>query len=125
MTDIFRTEPQAMPRWRNWTAWGLQGLAALVFLAAGGAKLLSVPSMVEVFEGVGAGQWFRYVTGSIEIAGAVLLLIPATVLAGAALLGCVMLGATYTHLFLIGGSALPALVLLALLGAVAWLRRPR
>lgn len=122
MTDFLHAD--TTPKWRNWLAWGLQILLALVFAAAGGAKLLSVPSMVEVFEAIGAGQGFRYVTGSLETIGALLLLFPATVLSGAALLGCIMVGAVLTHLFLIGGSALPALALLTGVAVVVWLRKP-
>ncbi len=37
-------------------------MLAAAFLAAGGAKLAGVPAMVEMFEKVGVGQWFRIVT---------------------------------------------------------------
>jgi len=42
-------------------AWVLQGLLAAAFLAAGGAKLAGVPMMVQVFDQIGMGQWFRAV----------------------------------------------------------------
>ena len=48
--------------------------------------------MVETFEKVGVGQWFRYVTGAIEIGSAILLLIPRLAPVGAALLVCTMTG---------------------------------
>jgi putative oxidoreductase len=35
-----------------------------------------------------------------------------------------MVGAVATHLFIIGGSAAPALVLMLITAAVAWYRRP-
>jgi len=34
-----------------------------MFLMAGGSKLAGVPAMVSLFDQVGVGQWFRYVTG--------------------------------------------------------------
>ena len=47
--------------------WARLVLAAL-FLFTGGAKLAGLPAMVEVFERVGFGQWFRYLTGILEVA---------------------------------------------------------
>ena len=41
------------------TAWTLQILLAATFLAAGGAKLAGVPMMVQTFDQLGVGQWFR------------------------------------------------------------------
>jgi putative oxidoreductase len=55
--------------------------------------------------------------------GAILILTPSLVAFGALLLICIMIGATITHLFLIGGSPVPALVLLALSAIVAYARR--
>ena len=124
MTDFYRAN-SAHPRWKEWTAGSLQILLALVFAAAGGSKLAAVSAMVDMFAAIGAGQWFRVVTGSIEVTGAVLLLVPVTMLAGAGLLGCVMVGAVCTHLFVIGGNPLPAAVLLTMLGVAAWLRWQR
>ena len=42
-------------------------LAAAMFLAAGVPKLLGAPVMVQMFNAIGIGQWFRYLTGSIEV----------------------------------------------------------
>jgi putative oxidoreductase len=104
-------------------AWTLQLLLAAAFLAAGGAKLAGADQMVQVFEAIGAGQWFRYVTGFIEVIGAIALLVPGSAAFGAALLACTMVGAVFTHLFIIGGSAVPAIALLVLALGVVWLRR--
>lgn len=104
--------------------WGVRVLLALAFGAAGVAKLAGVPQMVEVFEAIGVGQWFRTVTGLVEVTGAVLLLVPATGFVGALLLTATMIGAVATHLLLIGGSAAPALVLGLLSAFVAWRQRP-
>ena len=51
------------------------------------------------FSQVGLGQWFRYVTGIVEMAGAVLVLIPWTVSAGLVLLASTMAGAALIHIF--------------------------
>ncbi|MFT4742693.1 MAG: putative oxidoreductase, partial [Yoonia sp.] len=51
----------------------IKALLTLAFVAAGVSKLVGVEVMVQTFEGVGIGQWFRYVTGAIEICGAILL----------------------------------------------------
>jgi hypothetical protein len=62
-------------------------------------------------------------TGSLEILGAVLIIVPSTVAFGAVLLCCIMIGAIFTHLFVIGGSPIPAIVLLAFSGIVAYAKR--
>jgi uncharacterized membrane protein YphA (DoxX/SURF4 family) len=105
--------------------WGLQvGLAAM-FLLAGGSKLTGAPEMVALFDAVGVGQWFRYVTGLVEVTSAVALLVPSLALFGALLLASTMVGAIATHLFIVGGSlALPGVLLLGLL-IVLWARRDR
>ena len=99
--------------------WTLQvGLAAL-FLFAGGSKLAGAPAMVALFDAIGVGQWFRYITGLIEVVSAVVLLVPALAPFAALLLASTMVGAITTHLFVVGGSpALPGVLLLALLVVV-------
>jgi putative oxidoreductase len=115
----------ARPYWSSVALWVIRGLLALAFVAAGGAKLYGVPMLVAEFEHIGLGQWFRYVTGGLEITGAILLLFPQKAVFGALLLICIMVGAVITHLFVIGGSAVPAIVLLALNAVVAYAERGR
>src|SRR5258708_6323016 len=105
--------------------WILQIGAAGMFLMVGFFKLSGDPQMVELFDTIGLGQWFRYVTGSVEVLGAVLLLIPRLSGVGALLLVGTMLGAVATHLFIVGGSPLPAIILLIVTGLIAWGRRQR
>ena len=105
--------------------WILQIGAAGMFLMVGFFKLSGDPQMVGLFDAIGLGQWFRYLTGSLEVLGAVLLLIPRLSGLGALLLVCVMLGAVATHLFVVGGSPLPAIILLIVTGVIAWGRRER
>ncbi len=108
------TAVQTPPRWKAGALWGLKGLLAAVFLLAGGMKIYGLPMMVEEFEHMGLGQWFRYVTGTLEVVGAVTILVPGLAAFGAVVLSCIMIGAVATHLLLIGGSPIPAVVLLVL-----------
>lgn len=108
----------------NRILWTLRILLAAAFIAAGGAKLAGVPEMVDMFDKIGLGQGFRYITGAVEVAGGLALLVSAAAgLAGAAL-AATMLVAVGVHLIVIGGSPLPAIVLGALSGFVAWQLRP-
>ena len=106
----------------NIVLWILQILAASAFLLAGGLKLAGAEPMVSMFDKIGLGQWFRYLTGGLEVTGAILLLIPTTVVLGGALLAMTMLGAIATHLFVLGGSPVPAIVLFVMVGTVTWYR---
>ena len=96
----------------------IKALLTLAFASAGFFKITGHEMMVATFAEIGVGQWFRYVTGAIELGAAVLLWVPGLQLVGAGLLLCTMVGAVLTHLVLIGGSALPALIL-GLLAAFA------
>jgi putative oxidoreductase len=105
-------------------AWILQILCAAMFLFAGGSKLAGQQAMVDTYQQIGVGQWFRYLTGIVEVSGALLLLVPSLAFFGAAALFVTMIGAVITHLFVIGGSPAGAAVLLVATGAIAYLRRP-
>ena len=105
--------------------WLLQIGAAGMFLMVGFLKLSGNPQLVALFEAIGLGQWFRYLTGTLEVAGAFLLLLPRTSGLGALMLAGVMTGAVVTHVFIVGGSPLGAIILLVVTGVVAWGRRQR
>jgi putative oxidoreductase len=107
----------------NIALWALQVLLAAYFVYSG-VSLLG-DDFVGKFDRIGSGQWLRYVTGVLEIAGALGLLVP--LLCGLAALGLVgvMTGAVFTELVVLGdsnGAVLPA-VLLVLAAVVAWCRR--
>ena len=102
--------------------WIAQLALAVLFLMAGSSKLLGAPQMVQSFEAIGLGQWFRYATGGIEVVSAVLLLAPGLALFGALALIATMIGAILTHLFLIGGSPILPIVLLVAASFVALVR---
>ena len=120
-----RLGPGSTGKIMNVGLWILQIGAAGMFLMVGFLKLSGDPQMVGLFDAIGLGQWFRYVTGSLEVLGAVLLLIPRLSGLGALLLMGVMIGAVPTHLFVVGGSPLLAITLLIVTGIVAWGRRQR
>jgi uncharacterized membrane protein YphA (DoxX/SURF4 family) len=106
------------------TLWILSGLLALAFLGAGGAKLAGAAAMVQLFGKVGLGQWFRYFTGMLEVAGAIGLLISRYAFYAAILLALVMVGAIIAHITVLGTSPAAPIVLLALSGTIAYLRKP-
>ena len=100
-----------------------QFVIAAAFLMAGGSKFAGAPAMVALFNAIGIGQWFRYVTATIEVGSAIALLVPSLAPYGALALVPTMTGAVFTHLFIVGGSPLPALVLGAGAATIAWARR--
>jgi uncharacterized membrane protein YphA (DoxX/SURF4 family) len=98
--------------------WVLRGGIALFFVLMGAEKFANSPRSpwVALFEQIGFGQWFRYFTGVVEIAGALLYVPPRTYRIGAALLSCAMLGAMAVHIVVrhsVAASLYPAVVLLA------------
>ena len=107
----------------NYISLGLRAILTLAFVAAGGAKLIGVDMMVSTFDSIGAGQWFRYATGLIEVAGAILLWLPNKQVYGASILGATMVGAVLTHWLVLGPSAVPAIVLGLVCAAVLYLYR--
>ena len=110
---------------RNIAGWILAGLLAVVFAMAGGVKLTSTPGMVQEFHQIGAGQWLRYVTGILEVSGAIGVLIPKFRFWAALQLAAVMAGATFTNVVILHLPNVAGLtgVLLALALMLAWLRR--
>src|SRR3977135_2718857 len=111
-----RSDSSSTGKIMNVVLWILQIAAAGMFLMVGLSKLSGNAQMVGLFEAIGIGQWFRYLTGSLEIAGAILLLIPRASGLGALMLAGVMACAVMTHLFIVGGSPLGAIILLVVTG---------
>ncbi|GLW59364.1 DoxX family protein [Kitasatospora phosalacinea] len=55
----------------------LRILMALFFAVASALpKLLAIPDATTVFDAIGAGDWFMYLTGLVELSGAIGLLLP-------------------------------------------------
>ncbi len=122
ISTTFRA-PHAQSGVINVALWVLQVVTAVAVVGAGLATVSGAAQAVEMFHQIGAGDWFRYLTGALEVAGGLGLLIPR--LSGLAGLALVALwtGALGTHLFLIGGNPTPAVVFLVLSAVVAYGRR--
>jgi putative oxidoreductase len=119
-TSVVGDFSAAPGRVKNALLWLLQAASAAVFVMAGIAKLTGAESMVHLFAAVGLGQWLRYFTGGLEVAGAVALLVPAIAGLGAIWLTAVMVGAVIAHLVVLGSSpAVPAALLVAM-AIVVW-----
>jgi putative oxidoreductase len=108
---------------RHLGAWALQGIVAAAFLAAGVSKLAAAPFMVQLFAQIGIGQWFRVVTGVVEIVGAFALVYPRLASIGGLWLGFTMACAVATHLLVLHTSPVPAIVLGSLNAVIVYLRR--
>jgi putative oxidoreductase len=123
---LTRTSSQAgRGRGKNIALWVLQAATAAAMLGVGAATVAGAAQPVQMFHEIGLGDWFRYLTGVLQLAGAVGLLIPRLCgLAGLAFVG-MWLVAIGTHLFAIGGSPVPAVIFFILTALIAWGRRER
>ncbi|MFF8292201.1 DoxX family protein [Streptomyces sp. NPDC016309] len=103
----------------------LQIVLALFFAVPSAApKLVGHASAAESFDTIGFGDWFMYLVGALELAGAVGLVVP--LLSGVAALALIglMAGALVTQLvFLDGRYWFTPVVFAALLAVVARTRR--
>lgn len=102
------------------------GVVALLFLGAGGAKLMGSPEMVTIFENFRLPLWFMYVTAIVEIFGAVGLVFAGRAVgfwAGLALSITMLVGASFHFVYDPVERAIPALVLMAVCGVLAYRRR--
>jgi putative oxidoreductase len=106
--------------------WVLQILMGVFFVVASAApKLWGDPYAVEIFTEIGAGQWFRYLVGVIELAGGIGLMVPR--LAGPAAVGLMglMIGAGYTQVVVLDAPEMVVspVVFFVLAAVIAWGRR--
>jgi putative oxidoreductase len=110
----------------NILAWILAVLLAVVFVFAGGVKLLGARAMVQEFAQIGIGQWFRYFTGILEVSGAIGVLVPKYRFGAALQIAVIMVGATAVNIWVLHLAQLAYLTAFLLAGALAlaWLRRP-
>ena len=95
-------------------------IAMSLFFLSFGSQKFTDRYWIEVFATIGAGDWLRYVTGSLQIGGGLLLLIPRTALIGTAMLAVTMVGAMLAWMFFLGspGSAVIPAIALAMLLAI-------
>lgn len=78
-------------------------LVGVLFVFIGYTKFSGDPhgAWYETFERIGIGQWFRIFTGVVQVAGGLMMCVPKTMIYGAALLTCTMIGAVLVDLFVI------------------------
>jgi putative oxidoreductase len=102
--------------------WLLRSAVAIAFLLIGKGKFEAHSEWITIFNRIGFGQWFRYFTGIVQVAGAVLVLVPRTFVVGILMLSCTMLGAMAAWIFFLGvplAAVIPGAILggLVLVGA--------
>src|SRR5258708_35187384 len=102
------TLPTASGKGRLITLWTLSGLVALAFVFVGSGKLAGTAQMVELFDKVGLGQWFRYLTGLLEVVGGIRLLIPRHAFSAAVRLVVLTIGPLLTDGTIVCGCPAPA-----------------
>ncbi|MDB3891581.1 DoxX family protein [Alphaproteobacteria bacterium] len=98
-------------------------LLSFAFLAAGSQKLIGAEMMLAIYDQIGVGQWFRLVTGVVEVGGVILLWVRPMQILGALILGGTMVGAVLAHVLILGPSSMPAIILGLLCAAVVWLHK--
>lgn len=96
----------------------------VIFIAAGTVKMVGFELMVELFASLGFGQWLRYVTALIELAGGTLLLTGRLQYLTSLALAVIMVGATDASVVVFDRSPIPPLLALIALLLDAWMRRP-
>jgi len=105
----------------------LQVLLAVAFLGAGVTKVIGTQQHIKHFEQWRYPQWFRTVTGLVEVIGAagmaVGIWVPEVGLLAGLWLGATMLGAVYTHLIRVKEGLYPPAALLLVLSVVAAILR--
>ena len=121
MADLdFRLVPEeARSRQDVIITWILRLAVAAMFISIGRSKFDASSMWIKLFEQIGYGQWFRRLTGTLQIAGAILVLIPRTFVIGIALLACTMAGASAIWIVRLGAPAnaiIPMVVLVGLIG---------
>lgn len=99
---------------------GVQAVVGLIGVGVGGVKVTGQDDQIEEFQRYGYPQWFRIVTGGVEVVAGIALLagivwLPEFALAGGVLFTGVMAGAVLTHLRIsdpLSKVAIPAILLI-------------
>jgi uncharacterized membrane protein YphA (DoxX/SURF4 family) len=107
--------------------WVFRLAVALIFVSSGLEKFGIGPGQewMRIFAKIGLGDWFRYFSGVLEVAGGILLLIPFAVKAGAGLLVLCMAGAIVCHLFVLGDPFSSIINIGLILAILAAARQPK
>jgi len=76
--------------------------AAVILLQTLFFKFTGAPESKYIFGTLGVEPWGRWLSGVVELVAAILLLIPTTQIFGAVIAMGVMVGAIFSHLFILG-----------------------
>jgi hypothetical protein len=93
-----------------------------LFFFVGKSKFGAQSGWIKTFEQLGFGQWFRYLTGAIQMVGAIAVLIPRISPYGILILAGTMVGAMAAWIFLLGvplNAIFPGALLIGLI-LVGW-----
>jgi uncharacterized membrane protein YphA (DoxX/SURF4 family) len=90
-------EEGTMAQTRNRVVSGLAVLLGLLMIGGGAVKLVGVPGPAADFAALGLPVWFRFLVGTFEVLGGILLIVPATIPPGSLILATIMVGALWAH----------------------------
>jgi putative oxidoreductase len=79
---------QAPGKTRLIFTWILRVLLGAAFLGIGIEKLTGTMGTIPFFDAIGWGQWFRYSSGALDTAGALLIFVPRWTFLGALIITC-------------------------------------
>jgi uncharacterized membrane protein YphA (DoxX/SURF4 family) len=79
---------QTTGRVRLILTWILRVLLGVIFLGIGIEKLTGTMGTIPFFDAIGWGQWFRYASGVLDTAGALLVFAPRWTSLGALIITC-------------------------------------
>jgi hypothetical protein len=82
--------------------WGMQIIAAIIMFQTLFFKFSGAEESVYIFTTVGMEPWGRYGSGIVELIASILLIVPSTSWIGAVIGACVMSGALFFHLTILG-----------------------
>ena len=119
MPDLQFTIDDAPSPAENLIRWLLRLGVGIAFLSIGWSKFGAHSGWIAIFNRLGLGQWFRYVTGAVQMLGAALVLVPRTSMVGIVVLACTMVGAMAAWIFRLGqpgNAVIPGVILIMLLG---------
>lgn len=113
-------------RVRTIAIWFLRVFLGLVFLGIGIEKLTGTMGTIPFFNAIGWGQWFRYASGAMDAAGALLIFVPRWTSFGALIITCTVgLGTVLCFTMSLFNPTFP-LVMTLLAATLAWLAwRPK
>jgi putative oxidoreductase len=117
MTNVKLVIEESPSRFDVLKTWFLRAVVALFFVCVGTSKFAAHSQWVRIFQLIGFGQWFRYLTGTLQVAGGLLVLIPRTFVFGILILACTMAGAMAAWMFFLGSpftAVIPGVLLVGL-----------